>query len=550
MDPVPARTPNDPFTGEYFPKVSLDDSVGSFIKSKRGDFYVVPSPRKSDGSTSARSATGGLGARSTTGARSAQQSPRENFVLVPECSLHQPLKPFPKLSMQSLIETARPKVDDSAATLRSAAKLGKWVLALDEARPLDKFLEQEFTVRDAHRPKRDKHKFHEGCPLMLINWDDQYQGMLTLPDAMERDKVRVLAVVQRYALPIKCGFRWYLSQCMHKTERKYYTVNATQFNQLLTDLRLPDRARRQGPTVFARVNTQSKDVFGSAIVEHTENPEREMMLTEWVEALIRVACVTFEDTPSVAEAFARFMAAFYAPHAKFFVDDHFRRRVLSQPLVRSLVCEYEPQLNTLFNAISTLEHDGADGEGRINVKEFVGIFARHVGWLGRHMSVPAALEVFLRANFELDNAKNWRDWDWDLEFAEFVEAVLRCVLQCARIETTQWSEDAVGLADAVRRGLDDMLRAVPPAWTVFHEKAKVRPAGAALAQRALGDAVGLADAPPRHDHWAYCGPSSPPSARLTTPRTPGSHRFESSAMRTLSTSLLSSPPSRAQPSEA
>jgi hypothetical protein len=95
------------------------------------------------------STTSCLGATSSTiGARTSQSSPRDSFLLVPEFALHQPLKPFPMLSVrlravryvfvaavsrrtawrlqvQGLLQTARPKLDNSQATLQSTVKLGE-----------------------------------------------------------------------------------------------------------------------------------------------------------------------------------------------------------------------------------------------------------------------------------------------------------------------------------------------------------------------------------------------------------------------------------------
>ena len=58
--------------------------------------------------------------------------------------------------------------------------------------------------------------------------------------------------------------------------------------------------------------------------------------------------------------------------------------------------------------------------------------ARHSSAWGHafaRKATPVRAQVFMLANFEIEHAYNWHDWTWEMEYDEFVEAVIRlCVI--------------------------------------------------------------------------------------------------------------------------
>jgi hypothetical protein len=63
----------------------------------------------------------------------------------------------------------------------------------------------------------------------------------------------------------------------------------------------------------------------------------------------------------------------------------------------------------------------------MNVTRFFA-FMKEAALLDHHLSVPRALEVFMQCNFAPEDADGWADWDWELEYMEFEEALTRLAI--------------------------------------------------------------------------------------------------------------------------
>ena len=62
--------------------------------------------------------------------------------------------------------------------------------------------------------------------------------------------------------------------------------------------------------------------------------------------------------------------------------------------------------------------------GRISVKGFFGTLEAG-SLLDSRLSVARASEIFMQANYEDEDLRSWRDWDWEMELHEFAEAIAR-----------------------------------------------------------------------------------------------------------------------------
>ncbi len=98
---------------------------------------------------------------------------------------------------------------------------------------------------------------------------------------------------------------------------------------------------------------------------------------------------------------------------------YYRLQLGGRAAWQQTLCEFVPLLLHLFRKAG-----GASEDGRISVKGFFGTLEAG-SLLDSRLSVARASEIFMQANYEDEDLRSWRDWDWEMELHEFAEAIAR-----------------------------------------------------------------------------------------------------------------------------
>jgi hypothetical protein len=96
--------------------------------------------------------------------------------------------------------------------------------------------------------------------------------------------------------------------------------------------------------------------------------------------------------------------------------------------VQTTLTRHRDDMRRCFEMLARADLDLSDtthaSEHTMNVKEFF-MFLKQADLLDHRLSVPRAIEVFMQCNFAPEDTDGWTDWDWELTFDEFEQAVVR-----------------------------------------------------------------------------------------------------------------------------
>jgi hypothetical protein len=157
------------------------------------------------------------------------------------------------------------------------------------------------------------------------------------------------------------------------------------------------------------------------------NPDLEMLLSEFVEGIVRVGNAQYQTSAKwLHEKVHMFLTSNVVPHAKIFKPDNFRKAVVRNISVQEVLRTLLRPLSDLFERVSMLDEDDRYHSKSMNVKEFF-LLLKQADILDDSVTVVRASHIFMLANYEEDD-QSWRDWDWDLNFEEFQDVLVRVFL--------------------------------------------------------------------------------------------------------------------------
>ena len=273
-------------------------------------------------------------------------------------------------------------------------------------------------------------KLNAGFPRVFL--DDILSGKNMHERAW--DLLSVAKVLETHRLHLKLVFRYYLSHGFYKTERRHFAMNLTQFRTFLRDCQCSTQVVNETGLIFKICNMPrdsagnmtpgAAHVLGTNVDE--PNPDLEMLLSEFVEGIVRAANVQYPTAKWLHEKVHRFLTANVIPHSKVFKPDNFRKAVVRNSSVQEVLRTVARPLSDLFERVSMLDKDDRGGRKSMNVKEFF-LLLKQAEILDDSVTVVRASHIFMLANYEEDDL-SWRDWDWDLNFEEFLDVLVRIFL--------------------------------------------------------------------------------------------------------------------------
>jgi hypothetical protein len=248
------------------------------------------------------------------------------------------------------------------------------------------------------------------------------------------DKMTLFTTLDTYRPMIKLAFRYYLLHGMSKVEKTTHAINGTQWRQFCRDCKVTDVHRAE--LIFRSVTKNAAlDVFGKIqAVRVSETSANELNMVQFVAGMMRVAKAQYPEEFGVSRSFKLFLQNNFLPYGRKFEHDQFREKVYKNTIVQHVLsaCRAELQQAFIQIALADLDVQTASKTRRpqadsMNVQRFFA-FMKEAALLDHHLSVPRALEVFMQCNFAPEDADGWADWDWELEYVEFEEALTRLAL--------------------------------------------------------------------------------------------------------------------------
>jgi hypothetical protein len=298
--------------------------------------------------------------------------------------------------------------------------------------------------------------------------EDLLHPSYSLADRL-RDKIRVFEELERWNGHIKLVFRYYLLHSMYKIDKRYFAVNSTQFHTFCVDCKLLPKAMQKDGMIFKTTNYVRK---ADGKPDMSAQLDNEMFLVEFCEALCRLAHASYEKGKSLADKLAKFMKKYFV-RAQLFHLDEFRSQLYDTEPVMKLKMKYEPQLTELFKWYLPKQMQRTqDMHGKcLNVTEFF-IILKDSGWLGSKTSVAQSSRVFMESNYEVDDELGWHDWEWDMEYNEFVEAIFRTILErdAQTFQNFHYSKNANLAAKVIEEGISPQRN--PEMWSNWAKKSK------------------------------------------------------------------------------
>ena len=232
---------------------------------------------------------------------------------------------------------------------------------------------------------------------------------------------------------IKLAYRFYLSHSMYKTERSEWTLGLNQLRAMLKDCKVSAECISQ-IGVIVRQAKQVRNEQGAIIQESHMTGDVQMSLQEFVEVLVRLGWTQFRSKKewNVLERAQRFFSAHFLPNAQQFTLDSFRSNVLQHPEVAPVLSRNGKLLEAVFLRCAsgpTSMHADSIAIGLSDYFEF----AKKIGILDQKLTIARLNYIYIISNFESD-VTDWSDWDFDMDFREFCEAVARIAISRYSLE--------------------------------------------------------------------------------------------------------------------
>ena len=106
----------------------------------------------------------------------------------------------------------------------------------------------------------------------------------------------------------------------------------------------------------------------------------------------------------------------------FFLADNFRKK-LKDSQIQMLFRNNDERLRRVFMWAARRDCGPGGSAHSIDIKEF-GMLLRSGKVIDQMFTNVRVCHVFIQANYEEDGG-DWQDWDWEMEFSEFLEALAR-----------------------------------------------------------------------------------------------------------------------------
>jgi hypothetical protein len=267
--------------------------------------------------------------------------------------------------------------------------------------------------------------------------NDMYPKSIPARDVL-MDEVDLMRLLSYYNSTIKMVFRHYICSFFSKNS---FAMNSTQFHQFVKDLRLHQDINHREGVIFKLVNQdihnrwsvkqQQKSLSSKdssvesravqAIYQTKKGSDQggqtTMMIGEFAEALMRLAKAQFEKEQLLSSCLELFMDKHFVPYAQVFVLDDFRIVVMQNEAIQAALSRFSDELHKVY-AVTAMP------KKFITMNDFFSLIG-DAGLIDSKLTLQTLGEIFMLSNFEEEDMDGWDDWEWNMEYDELVEALLR-----------------------------------------------------------------------------------------------------------------------------
>jgi len=250
-------------------------------------------------------------------------------------------------------------------------------------------------------------------------------------------KVSVFRFLDSKRESLKLTFRYYLSRSMYRTERVEFTISSNQMAKLLSDMNTSDAVGRSIGVItrtVKQIRLERSSGVSSGVMKAAQafkglsrqkSTERisdggsgdTLNLREFVEAVVRIAVVQVNDEKrSLYDKVTRFFDKNFTAAHQFRLDS-FRTDLFQTDPVQDVLKRHHAPMLQGFSKVS-------EGSNAVQLGEFFAFLRETQFFQHTKVTVAKAVQVYVISNFE-EEVVDWEDWNFDMEFHQFQEAVVR-----------------------------------------------------------------------------------------------------------------------------
>jgi len=233
------------------------------------------------------------------------------------------------------------------------------------------------------------------------------------------DHCLLVETLNKSRVLLKDLFRTYASSSLTQVN-SLDTMEIDEFRVFCKDNRCSQRALSKLPQIFATANSHSED--GND--DKDNNPSDGLVLAEFVECIVRVAREQIPGKDHLPKKLQMFLQNVQR-HSK--VASREATPLMNEVSVSKVIKKRDLLLRKIFTKYA--EADKADlKQSTMNLKELYALM-KDCNQMDSKFSISKLATAFIAANScsEVGDNGTWNDWDWELEYEEYVEAIVRIV---------------------------------------------------------------------------------------------------------------------------
>lgn len=233
----------------------------------------------------------------------------------------------------------------------------------------------------------------------------------------------VIEALNKHRVMIKDSFRTYASLALTQVNC-LDTMSVTEMRVFLKDNRCSQRVLSKLNGIFTLSNRIDKAQDMSSKNDPGDSGAGELVLAEFLECLVRLAREQIPGKDHLPKKVAMFLQS-VARHSKVAARDAAQVSAISD--VQKVLKKQGPLLVKVYQKYCSQDRTD-DKLATMNLKELFQLM-KDCQQMDTKFSISKLASAFIAANAcaEAGDDGTWNDWDWELSFEEFIEALVRIV---------------------------------------------------------------------------------------------------------------------------
>jgi hypothetical protein len=235
---------------------------------------------------------------------------------------------------------------------------------------------------------------------------------------MYQVRYAVYSILDGNRAKVKLAFRHYVAHLSSFSDDDAFYLSAMQLRALVKDIKCSSRALEELGIVAADVKkSRPPELFALKSDASSGRSKGLLSMSEFAEVLVRIASVQFHEQRewTIDQKLASFFELHFLPNVQTDQASSFRS-LLAHSEVSQVLEAHTGQIRRIFAA--------AAGSGLLTLRTFVDMM-RKASLVNEKLSLSRLKVIFMASKFKDTDEElaDWRDWDFLMGLAEFVEAV-------------------------------------------------------------------------------------------------------------------------------